>query len=114
VITDEYKNAIRLIRIGTELQQYIEDRSEMNSKEQITLLTSVNTGLNVYLKENHRLWLLRNKPGGYERSVTALNKLQTQIDERVELLNKSWVSRLFGRFMEKIKTAAAVIYISLA
>jgi len=67
-----------------------------------------------YLSENRRLWLLRNKPGGYDLSVLSLNNLMQQFNDRQLLLNKSSLSRGWNRFLEKIGTAGAVLYLKSA
>jgi hypothetical protein len=66
---------------------------------------------NKYIDENKRLWLLRNKPGGYERSTAPLNTLMQQVDDRLILLNKSVFTRGLSRFFEKIGTAGVVLYL---
>ena len=67
-----------------------------------------------YLDENHRLWLLRNNPGGYERSIAALNSLMQQVDKHLILLNKPAFIRGLNRFLEKIATAGAVLYLRVS
>jgi hypothetical protein len=64
-----------------------------------------------YLEENKRLWMLRNKPGGYDTSIAALNTLMGQIDDRINLLDKSFFARRMSRFLEKIGSAGAVLYL---
>jgi len=111
LIRDEYMNAIRLIRLGAGLQSYICFRSKLDrDEEKLQLKTLRQTGKK-YLGENHRLWLLRNKPGGYDRSTALLNLLIQQIDDRLILLDKSVFTREWNRFLEKIGTAGAVLYL---
>jgi hypothetical protein len=64
--------------------------------------------------ENRRLWMLRNKPGGYERSTAALNALMKQISDRIALVDKSFVARGLTRFLEKITAAGAVLYLRIS
>jgi hexosaminidase len=111
LIRDEYVNAIRLIRLGSGLQKYINFRSILNRDEEKLQLTALREIGGKYLEENHRLWLLRNKPGGYDRSTALLNLLIKQIDDRLLLLDKSFFARSFNRFMEKIGTAGAILYL---
>jgi hypothetical protein len=114
LIRDEFMNAIRLIRLGAGLQSYISLRSNLNhDEEELELKTLRETGKK-YLEENHRLWLIRNKPGGYDRSTTVLNLLIQQINDRLLLLDKSFFARKWNRFMEKIGTAGAVLYLKSA
>jgi hexosaminidase len=114
LIRDEYMNAIRLIRLGDGLQSYICFRSKLDrDEEKLQLKTLRETGKK-YLGENHRLWLLRNKPGGYDRSTALLYLLIQQIDDRLLLLDKSVFARGCNRFLEKIGTAGAVLYLKSA
>jgi hexosaminidase len=111
VIRDEYLNSIKLIRLGAALQNYIEFRNTLNTKEEKSRLQSMKELCNKYLIENKRLWMIRNKPGGYDRSVGLLNSLNKQIDARLLLLDKSSLARELNRFLEKIGTAGAVLYL---
>ena len=111
LIRDEYMNAIRLIRLGAGLQSYICFRSKLDpDDEKMELKTLKETGKK-YLEENHRLWSIRNKPGGYDRSTAVLNLLLKQINDRLLLLDKSVFARGWNRFLEKIGTAGAVLYL---
>jgi len=111
LIRDEYLNAIRLIRLGIGLQSYTQFRRNLSTDEEKSQLKVLKESGNQYLDENRRLWLLRNKPGGYERSTAALNTLMLQIDERIVLLNKSPLTIEWNRLLEKIGTAGAVLYL---
>jgi hypothetical protein len=111
VIRDEYLNAIRLVKFGAGLQSYIDFRGNMSISDQKSMLKAMQESGKQYLEENKRLWLLRNKPGGYDRSTLVLNSLMSQIDDRIILLDKSVVSRWLNRFLEKIGTAGAVLYL---
>jgi hypothetical protein len=111
LIRDEYLNAIKLIRLGGGLQKYIQFRGQLSNDEEKSLLKTLKDSGRQYLDENHRLWLLRNKPGGYDRSTAVLNTLLYQIDTRIELLDKSVISRGWNRFLEKLGTAGAVLYL---
>jgi hypothetical protein len=111
LIIDEYHNAIRLIRVGTDLQYFIQKRSEMALQERKIQLQKLSSNLKHYLIENKRLWMLRNKPGGYERSITTLNSLMDEIDKQLENTEKSFIQRGFYRLYEKITAAAAVLYL---
>jgi hypothetical protein len=111
LIRDEYLNAIRLIRLGTELQYYTDFRKDMSLADEKSVLQTMKELGSKYLGENDRLWHLRNKPGGYERSTAALNTLMNQIDDRLLQLDKSFIYRELTRFFEKIGTAGAVLYL---
>lgn len=114
LIRDEYFNAIRLVRLGAGLQSFIHNRSNLSLDDEKSQLQILQELGHQYLKENERLWLLRNKPGGYERSTAALNSLLHQIDKRILLLNKSSLTRGLNRFFEKVGTAGAVLYLKSA
>jgi len=111
IIRDEYKNAIRLIRFGAGLQSYTQFRDTLSPDNEKSQLRALRETGREYLDENHRLWLLRNKPGGYERSIAVLNSLIQQIDKRILLLDKPAFARGLNRFVEKIATAGAVLYL---
>jgi len=114
LITDEYRNSIQLIRLGVKLQYYIQNRANLSVVEEKSQLQAMKELCNKYLSENKRLWLVRNKPGGYDRSTASLNNLLNQIDKRLVVLNKSSLSRGFSRFLEKAGIAGAVLYINSA
>jgi hypothetical protein len=114
LIHDEYMNALRLIRLGADLQGYVQFRGSLNPQEERSQLVKMKESGKRYLEENKRLWLLRNKPGGYDRSVAALNILLSQINDQIVLNDKSPVARRLNRFLEKIGTAGAVLYLKLS
>jgi hypothetical protein len=111
LIKDEYLNAIRLIRFGAGLQNYEDFRNNLSLQDQKSRLQSLKELGNQYLNENKRLWSIRNKSGGYSTSINALNVVMQQIDQRIQLLDKSSFSIAFNRFLEKIGTAGAVLYL---
>jgi hypothetical protein len=113
LIIDEYRNAIRLVKIGTGLQFYIQNRNSLTMQEQKDQLNTLHTNLLQYLNENHRLWMIRNKAGGYDRSTAALSTLLKQIEEQMLIADKSFIERVMIRFTEKITTAVAVICLRL-
>src|SRR5664279_4157476 len=105
LIRDEYMNAIRLIRMGECLQSYISFRSKLDRDDEKQELKTLRETGKKYLEENHRLWLIRNKSGGYDRSIAILNILIQQIDDRLLMLNKSAFAIHLNRLLEKIGTA---------
>ena len=111
IIRDEYINAMRLIRVGSGLKRYIDFRQNLTMDEEKSQLQAIRELGSRYLEENKRLWLLRNKPGGYDRSTLMLNTLLQQVDDRLLLLDKSSLSRGLNRFLEKISTAGAALYL---
>jgi hexosaminidase len=111
LIKDEYFNAMRLIRLGSGLQNYINNRGILTIEEEKSQLKILKDLGIRYLEENKRLWLLRNKPGGYSISIASLKDLMKQIDNRILLLDKPALTRGFSRFMERISTAGASLYL---
>lgn len=89
-------------------------RGNINLPEEKSQLEAIKESGNRYLKENKRLWLLRNKPGGYDRSTAALNIPLSQVNDRLILLDKSPDARGLNRFLEKIGTAGVVLYLRLS
>jgi hexosaminidase len=113
LIKDEYSNAIRLIRLGSRLKQYIRDKGSLTVPDELEHLDTLDKLCTAYLTENHRLWLIRNKPGGYEKSIASLTGLQTAVRKRMELLHKPWLNRSLNRFVEKISSAGLAIYMKM-
>jgi hypothetical protein len=111
LIIEEYLNSIKIIRMGVSLQYYIKNRANLSIDEEKSQLQTMRELGNSYLSENKRLWLIRDKPGGYDRSTASLNNLLNQIDNRLILLDKSSFERGINRFFEKAGTAGAVMYI---
>ncbi len=114
LIKDEYSNALKLLRVGTDLQYYILNKRNLSVEDQKELLGKMKKNGTRYLEENKRLWMLRDRPGGYSTSVATLEILMKQIDEKLLLLDKPAFTRALDRFIEKVTTAAAAIYIKNA
>lgn len=113
-IADEYNNAIRLLRAGGELQFYMAKEDEWDNNERIIRLQSIRSLLARYLDENHRLWMLRNKPGGYELSTASLQNLIIQIDDELVVLQKPKVQRSLIRIGKMLKASAITLYLRFA
>ena len=113
LVKEEYSNAIRLIRLGADLKQYINGRDTASIAVEKEQLEKMNRWCTEYLKENKRLWIARNKPGGYDLSIASLVTLQEQIRQRILLLQQPLPSRTWNRFLEKISTSATIIYLKM-
>jgi hypothetical protein len=111
VIRDEYINSIRLIRLGAGLQSYVHFRGSLSLDEEKSQLRVLRDTGRQYLSENHRLWLLRNEPGGLDNSTAVLYSLMQQISDRLILLDKSPLTRGLNRILEKVGTAGAILYL---
>ncbi|HVN56937.1 MAG TPA: glycoside hydrolase family 20 zincin-like fold domain-containing protein [Bacteroidales bacterium] len=114
LIKDEYRNALRLLRLSTDLQFFVMKRDSLPEVKQKELLTGMKENCIKYLDENKRLWALRDKPGGYESSVAMLEKLMNDVNKHLVQLEKSSVPRKFDRLIEKLTASAASVYISIA
>jgi hypothetical protein len=111
LIIDEYKNALRMIRLGAELRQFNNYHLQQTDAENKTLLTEMKTLCTTIQKEHERLWMIRNKYSGLETTLQTFKNLETQIDDNLKLLEKNMVIRWANRVLEKIKTAAGVLYL---
>ncbi|MFN8240305.1 MAG: family 20 glycosylhydrolase [Bacteroidales bacterium] len=114
IVRDEFLNSVRLIKLGMMLQFYTANRKTMEPDSEKEYLAGMKQTGSVYLEENRRLWMARNKPGNYEVSVAPLVTLMRDIDKRVDLLGKTLIRRKINRLGEKIMTAAGVLYLKFS
>jgi hexosaminidase len=114
LMKDEYSNALRILRFGTDLQYYVRMKNELGIDQQKEILKRMKVTGDSYLTENKRLWMIRNKPGGYDTSVSIINGIMKDIDRRLHILDGSSFKRSLDRFFEKITTAFAATYIKNA
>jgi hypothetical protein len=112
LILDEYRNAIRMIKLGAELKEYNNYHLQRSVPENQKLLTDMKLICSTLLAEHKELWMSRNKPGGYDTSTDSFIKLQAQIDESLSLLDKNGWIRLLNQTKDKLITAAAVLFLS--
>jgi len=112
-ISDEYTNAVRMIGLGARLKQYNNYHLQQSREENKLLLQEMNVLCTKILKEHNRLWMSRNKSGGLEVSKESFIKLQAQVNEQLDLLEKNGLPRFLSRTAEKIVTAAGVIYLRM-
>jgi len=109
LIADEYKNGITFIKLGASLKNYIEQEKNMSRSDKITYLEKMREDYSVFLTEHKRLWLSRNKSGGLDRSMTALLKVEKEIRDQIELLNKGPLARSWDRLKDRTITAVAAV-----
>jgi hypothetical protein len=109
LILDEYKNAIRFIRVGAMLKNYIGTEDSMSKNAKIQYLEGVKQEYSTFLKEHKRLWFSRNKSGGIDRSMEALLNLEHEIDKKLEILNSNLMIRSWHRLKDRTIAAAAAI-----
>lgn len=111
LVKAEYFNAIRLVRLGCDLKEFITKRNDLKIAEQREKLIALRDTCRAYLDENQRLWLERNKPGGYVRSTSSLVGLINQIDEQLKMTEKPALVRIVKKFFERGATAAIALYL---
>jgi len=68
LLTSEMKNAIKLLKISVNLHFWI--------NQHLTIPACVPTELDEIIEEHQRLWLLRNKLGGLDRSLSRIVELK--------------------------------------
>ena len=65
----------------------------------------------IFLEEHKRLWMNRNKGGGIDRSMKVLVRLDTEINEELELLNGGLLLRGWERLKDRTIAAAAGLFL---
>ena len=110
LIIAEYKNAIRMVKLGAMLKQYNNYSRQQSDAENKILLTEMNTLCPLILSEHERLWMMRNKKSGLDKSMDLIKNLQGQVNQQLELLDKNALTRWLNRTVEKLKTAVTVLY----
>ncbi len=111
LIIDEYKNGIRMVKLGAMLKQFNNYHLQQSDDENRKLLTDMKSLCASIIPEHKRLWMSRNKQGRFEESVASFERLQTQIDTNLAMLDKNGISRWLSRTQEKIMSAATVLYL---
>jgi hypothetical protein len=110
LIKDEYKNAMAFITIGAGLKYYIEKEMDMNREQKIRFLENMKSDYSTFLAEHKRIWMVRNKSGGIDRSMKALLKVESDINDRLKILNSGIFARSWNRLkVRTISAASAVI-----
>ncbi len=111
LIIAEYKNAIKMVKLGAKLKQYNNYHFQQSNHENKALMMEMKILCETIIPEHERLWMIRNKSGRLDLSLQLLKKLNSQIDDELNNLNINAVSRWFIRSGEKIKSAVAVLYL---
>ena len=82
----------------------------MTRDQKIRFLERLKTGYASFLDEHRRLWMLRNKSGGIDRSMKALLQVETEINDRLSILDSGFLTRFWERLkIRTISAGAAVI-----
>jgi len=113
LILDEYRNAVRMIHLGALTKKYILQKREHSAAENIELLQQLKQLNETVIEEHKRLWLARNRSGGLDRSLQALQDLNQQIERELDVMNRNAVLRFITFQGEKLVATAASIYIKL-
>lgn len=111
LVLAEYKNAIRMIKLGAMLKQFNNYHLQQTDEENKKLLTKMESICASILSEHEYLWMSRNKQSGYEQSTETFKAMQSSISENLDLLDKNFITRSFSRTKDKIITAAAVLFL---
>jgi len=111
LIIDEYKNAIRMVKLGAMLKQYNNYHLQLSDSANRELLTDMKGLCQNILSEHPRLWMMRNKKGGLDKSMESIKNLQVQVEQQLDLLDKNGFTRWINRTGDKLKTALAVLYL---
>ena len=111
LIVEEYRNSLRMIRLGAKLKQYNNYHLQQTVLENKVLLNEMKELCSTIKKDHERLWTTRNKAGGLQTSLNDIKNLEKQVDEHITLLEKNGLLQWFSRTGEKIKTAIAVLYL---
>ena len=112
LIIGEYKNAFRMVKLGALLKQYNNYQLQQTDADNKTQLTEMKTLCNEILKDHDHLWLSRNKSSGLEQIKESFIKLQGQINDNLDLLDRNIIIRWLSRSLERAKSAAAVLYLN--
>ena len=111
LIRDEFKNAMTFIRVGAALKYYIEKEMDISRDQTIEYLEKMKTEYLAFLVEHRRVWMSRNKSGGIDRSMKALLKLESEINDRLRILNSGIITRSWDRL--KVRTISAAVAVIL-
>jgi hypothetical protein len=111
LVKNEYQNAIRMVKLGAMLKQYNNYHLQQSDSANKELLTSMKNYCQIILIEHERIWMMRNKKSGLDQSMESIKNLQLQVDQQLELLDKSSITQWFNRVGEKLKTSLAVLYL---
>ncbi|MFN8256114.1 MAG: family 20 glycosylhydrolase [Bacteroidales bacterium] len=111
LVIDEYRNAIRMIKLGAKIKQYNLYHLQQAKAENLEHLNEMKLLCEQTIAEHKRLWLERNKTGRLDLSLQNLEKIQKQIDAELKKQEKNIVLGWFARQGEKIVSAVAVLYL---
>ena len=111
LIIDEMENAIRMIHLGAKTRHYAQWMREYTPGQKLELLDEMSLLVTEIINEHERLWLVRNRRGGLERSLGGFMDLKASIKSEIERQNSNAIFRFFRNFGDKLIAAAAALYI---
>lgn len=111
LIKDEFRNGIRMIRLGAKVKNYIVLKYFLPTDERIRLLEEMKELCSIMINEHKRLWLSRNRSGGLDLSMQPMINLQDQIDNEIALMNKGPVTRKLNRLVERTMATGVALYL---
>ena len=110
-VQNELRNSIQMVRLGAEIRNYGQQKENWTSDERIAYLNTMQNRLTSMREEHRRLWLLRNKPGGLDRSMKPFKSLEEQINDLLEVEKGSGFGKKINRLKEKVISGGANWYL---
>jgi hypothetical protein len=111
LIHDEYKNAIRMIRLGCAIKRFNYYHQQQSTSENKALLTEMKTLCANILSEHERLWMQRNKRSRIDLSSASLEKIQNQVNDQLARQDQFGVVRWVKNSMDEVIAAAGSLYL---
>jgi len=113
LVKDEFRNAIRMIRLGAKVKNYLILKYFLTTDERIRLLEEMNELCSLVISEHKRLWLSRNRSGGLDMSMQPMFNLQKQIGDEIARMSKNPFTRKMNRLVKRTVAAGVALYIRL-
>ncbi|WP_299532742.1 family 20 glycosylhydrolase [Ulvibacterium sp.] len=110
-VRNELRNGIEMLRLGAEIRNYGQQKEDWTSGQRVDYLTAMLNRLTSIQEEHRRLWLLRNKEGGLERSMKPFRNLEEQIHKLLKVEQGSGFGKSVERFKEKVIAGGANWYL---
>lgn len=101
-IQNELRNGIQMLRLGAEIRYYGQQKENWTSEERTRYLGTMQERLTEIQDEHRRLWLLRNKEGGLERSMKQFQSLELSIEQLLQAEQKGAIGKTIDRLKEQV------------
>ncbi|MEM1337167.1 MAG: family 20 glycosylhydrolase [Bacteroidota bacterium] len=111
-IQNELRNGIQMVRLGVEIRNYGKQKENWTSEQRLAYLNTMRERLGEIQDEHRRLWLLRNKEGGLERSMMAFKKLEDRLEQLITVEEGGTFGRKIENFKERIISGGAHWYLT--